>query len=170
MKKMSLVTRILSLVMVFCMMFVMTATVAFAEEIEEPAAEREAFDLVPDEEPDRGSDSGDGEEDSPRSVGDTLDLDSVSFTNSGTAYLTLSSGNWSANFLATVVGNAGAMYEVELTIPSGTTYYYNVTSTSTTSFWLLDTFFYASPGTYTVKFRRASGSAVNVIGIAKLCD
>ncbi|MBR2289579.1 MAG: hypothetical protein IJ867_02970 [Clostridia bacterium] len=102
-------------------------------------------------------------------MGKVLVYDSKDFVNSVTIYLTLSSANWSADCLATVTGNTGALYEVEVTTPGGTTYTDYITS-NTGDFERIVTLVYASAGTYTFKFTRLTGSAVTAHAVAEICD
>ena len=59
---------------------------------------------------------------------------------------------------------------MEITIPGGTTYtdFYVVGGGGTMQ--LLKTFMYASPGTYTIEFYRVTGSAIEALAVAQICD
>ena len=145
MKKSSLNKRILSLIMVLCLSFtMMTFTcVAAAESEDDPS----------------GSNT--------RAV---LDYDSSYLTNYTSINLYLSSGNWSADFYAAVVGNVGETYEVNITTPGGTTYTGMYVIGGGGSLKLLKTFVYASAGTYTFEFYRLTGSAVQALAVAEIDD
>ena len=151
MKQTSLKMRILSLILVLCMSFAMMSVAAFAAE-----------------DPNPGANTGDPNEPD-RAVGDVLYAGSASFTNSVTITLNMGQGNWSADFLVIVMGNAGARYMVELTTPSGSTHTAYVTS-GTGVFTNMATLVYASAGTYTFTFTRISGNAGIANAIAEICD
>lgn len=142
MKKTSLNKRILSLVMVFCLSFTFTC-IATAEGADE--SEPELRDTV-------------------------LDYDSSYITNYTSIDLYLSSGNWSADFYAAVVGNVGATYEVYITTPGGTTYSSMFVVGGGGTMKHLKTFAYASAGTYTFEFYRVSGDAIQALAVAQICD
>lgn len=109
------------------------------------------------------------QEESIRSVGDILVSGGADFTNSVTIPLTLSSGNWSADFLAVVTGNPGALYQVDVTTPGGSTTTGYIPSNSGT-FTNIVTLTYASSGTYRFKFTRLGGSATTAHAGAEICD
>ena len=151
MKKTHLVTRILSLILILCLSFAMMTMDAFAVDDSNPGVPSE----IPDE-PDR-------------SVGAVLYSDSADLINSTTIYIYMSSGNWSTDFLVAITGNAGAMYEVDMITPSGTTYPCTVTA-GTGYFTHIATLAYAGKGTYTFHIYRISGSAVTAYALVEICD
>lgn len=151
MKKTNLVTRILSLVLILCLSFAMMTMDAFAVDDSNPGASSE----IPGE-PDR-------------SVGAVLYSDSADLVNSTTISIYMSSGNWSTDFLVAITGNAGAVYEVDMTTPSGSTYSALVTS-GTGYFTHIATMAYAGKGTYTFQIYRLTGSAVTAHALVEICD
>ena len=151
MKKTHLVTRILSLVLVLCLSFAMMSVNAFAVNEDNP----EFIHGTPSE-PDR-------------SIGAVLYSDSANFVNSTTIYINMTSGNWSADFLVAITGNAGAMYQVDMTTPDGSTYPCIVTS-GTGYFTHIATLAYASTGTYIFQIYRLSGSANTAHALVEICD
>ena len=151
MKKTHLVTRILSLVLVLCLSFAMMTMDAFAVDDSNPGD----FSKMPDE--------------PNRSVGAVLYSDSADLVNSTTISIYMSSGNWSADFLVAITGNAGAMYEVDMSAPDGTTNSVLVTS-GTGYFTLITTMMYAGKGTYTFQIYRLSGSANTAHALVEICD
>ena len=151
MKKTHLVTRILSLVLVLCLSFAMMSVNAFAVNEDNP----ELIHGTPSE-PDR-------------SIGAVLYSDSANFVNSTTIYINMTSGNWSADFLVAITGNAGEIYEVEMITPSGSSYSCTVTA-GTGYFTHLATLAYAGTGTYTFYIYRVSGSANTAHALVEICD
>lgn len=150
MKKISLVTRILALVMALSMVFMMTAVNAFAE-----GDETATTGKVP--------------EGSAKSSGDLITFGTLVFTNSGTITLNLSKAYWFVTISGVITGNAGAQYEVVMTTPSGSSVTTYMTSSSGT-FSLITTLAYASAGTYKFKFTRLTGSASPCSAIAEIRD
>ena len=142
--KTSLNKRILSLVVVLCMSFTMMTFTTFA------TAEGNSDDA-----------------DDTR-MGAVLDFDSEYMTDYQRIDLYLSSANWSADFYAAVSGNYGARYEVDITTPGGTTFTEHITATG--SLVLIKTLAYASAGTYTFEFYRATGSSTTALAIGQICD
>ena len=104
-----------------------------------------------------------------RTVGDLLATGMDDFIRTTTIPLTLSSGNWSADFLASVTGNPGAIYEVVLVSPGGSTHTINIYS-SGGAFTIITTMMYASAGTYNFRFTRCTGSAVTAYAVAEIRD
>lgn len=151
MKKTSLKMRILSLIMVLCMSFAMMSVTALA--VEDPNPDTNTG--IPNE-PDRA-------------IGPVLYSDTANFVNYTTISITMTSGEWDADFLVAITGNAGAMYEVVMTIPSGSSYTTYVTS-GTGHFTTIATLIYAAKGTYTFSFTRISGSANTAHAIVEICD
>ena len=84
-------------------------------------------------------------------------------------YINMTSGNWSADFLVAITGNAGAMYQVDMTTPDGSTYPCIVTS-GTGYFTHIATLAYASTGTYIFQIYRLSGSANTAHALVEICD
>ena len=144
MKKANLVKRILSIFTVICLSLAMTTGV-FAEETPETPVDID------------------------ESVGDILCAGTADFVNSVSIPLTMGSGNWSTDFIATVTGNAGARYMVEVITPSGSNYSTYLTCGSG-QFTIVKTLTYASSGTYTFRFTRVSGSASTATAVAEICD
>ena len=144
MKKTSLNKRILSLIMVLCLSFTMMifTTAAFAED---------GTNSVP------GSDG-------TRAV---INFDSDYLTNYVEIDLHLSKGYWGADFYASVVGNVGGQYEVDITTPGGTTITDYISGSGGT-LTLITTMMYASPGTYRFEFYRLSGSEVSALAVAQI--
>ena len=103
------------------------------------------------------------------SVGSVIAYGSSTFTNSTTISVYLDSGNWSADFLVCVTGNANAKYEVVMTTPSGSVYTTFITSNGGT-FTNMATLAYASKGTYNFKFTRVTGSANTAHATVEICD
>jgi hypothetical protein len=103
------------------------------------------------------------------SVGSILYSASAYFTKSTTLTITMTKGNWDADFLVTVIGNSGATYEVDMTTPSGTVYTSFITGGSGT-FTNMKTLTYASKGTYTFKFTLLAGSEVSANALVEICD
>ena len=142
--------RFVSLITVLCMSMAVASTTVSAAEA--PTPETPETPVIVDE-----------------SVGQVLVSGSADFVNSTTIYLYLSSGNWSADCLAVVTGNPGAIYEVVMTTPGGSSSTAYVTSNSGV-FTNIVTLSYASSGTYKFKFTRISGSAVTAHARAEICD
>ena len=151
MKKTSLITRILSLVMVLAMSFAMMSMTAFAAEEE----------TTPDTETVHNN--------STRADGDILASGTADFVNSVTIPVYLSKGNWSADFMVNVSGNSGGYYQVTITTPGGTTITDYVYSNAY-AFSTITTLVYASAGTYNFKFTRISGNASTAHATAKITD
>lgn len=146
MKKRSLI-RILSMVLAMVLCFSVTAATAFAAEEETPETP-----IHIDE-----------------SDGDLITFGTATFTNMTTITLTLSSGNWYADFNAVITGNYGARYEIVMTRPNGSTSSHTIASNSGT-FTHLTTLAYASAGTYTFEITRISGSASPANAIVEIRD
>lgn len=149
----NLFTRMMSLITALCMSFVMmgiTSMTAFAADEDAPLV----FETS----------SG-----STRSVGDILAVESDDFVTTVTIPVYLSKGNWSADFLVKITGNAGAQYQVDLTTPGGNTISQYIYSNSG-SYTNMVTMTYASAGTYYFKFTRITGSANTVHAICEICD
>ena len=151
MKKTHLVTRILSLVLVLCLSFAMMSVNAFAVNEDDP----ELIHGTPNVQD--------------RSIGAVLYSDSADLVNSTTISIYMSSGNWSADFLVAITGNAGAMYQVDMTTPSGSTYSAFITS-GTGYFTLIATMAYAGKGTYIFQIYRLTGSANTAHALVEICD
>ena len=103
------------------------------------------------------------------SVGQVLYADGKDFSGSTTISLTMTSGNWSADFLGYVIDSTGALYEIVLTTPSGTTYTAYVNGSSG-SFVNIKNFIYASAGTYTFKFTNVYHTGSSAHALAEICD
>ena len=90
------------------------------------------------------------------------------FTTNDRVYVSLTNGNWSADFEITILPATNASFTVTLTTPSGDQYVDTVIADGIAHHFR--TLTYAPAGTYTIYFLRQSGSSANYKAFVDVYD
>lgn len=102
-------------------------------------------------------------------VGQILYAEGKDFNGETTITINMTSGNWAADFLVGVIGDAGTTYKVVLEAANGNKYISYVSGNNSTLTKII-TLTYAKAGTYKFTFTKLGAGNSSAHALVEICD